>query len=69
MKVLSAQEIEQVSGGMSTTDGITGVGVVVGTAALAGFATVPVVAVGVIAIGAMAAIDIAQSSDARRQSC
>lgn len=69
MKVLTTQEIAQVSGGMSTTDGITGVGVVVGTAALAGFATAPVVVAGVVAIGAMAAIDIAQSAEQRHQSC
>ncbi len=69
MRALTTQEIEQVGGGMSPTEGITSVGVVVGVAALAGVATAPVVVVGVIAMGAMAAIDLVQSSDRRNQSC
>jgi hypothetical protein len=69
MRALTMQEIEQVGGGMSPTDGITSVGVVVGIAALAGVASAPVLAVGVVAIGAMAAIDAAQGSDSRHQGC
>lgn len=69
MRALTTQEIEQVGGAMSTTDGITSVGVVVGVATLAGVATAPVVVAGVMAIGAMAAIDLVQSSDRRDQGC
>lgn len=59
MRTLGLEEIKAVSGGMDPVDGIQSVGIVVGAAALVGAATPIVIGVGMIAIGAMAVIDMA----------